>query len=97
MIALLLAAQLSGAIVDEPPSKAAAAAIASGRATVVSPLSDRPLQVIVKGGCATHNGRVEVSLGEPTALYRQGDRPAKGLRDWVSYPAPHYCLIGGAP
>jgi len=40
--------------------------------------------------------RMEVSLAEPTALYRKGDRPAKGLREWASYPTPQLCLIGGA-
>ena len=42
-------------------------------------------------------GRLEVSFGKPIALYRYGDRPAKGLRRWADYPDPYICAVGTAP
>jgi len=44
--------------------------------------------------CMGHGGRLEASLAEPAALYRKGDRPAKGLRRWADYPQASVCLIG---
>jgi hypothetical protein len=40
---------------------------------------------------------MEASLTEPTALYRKGDRPAKGLKRWADYPDAKACLLGDAP
>lgn len=87
MIAMLLIAQLSAqapilpAVQTLPPRAEAGAAFAARQ-------KPHP--------CVANLGRMEVSTAEPTALYRKGDRPAKGLREWASYPAPQICLIGGA-
>lgn len=84
MIALLLAVQLSAQPLVTPRVEAPAP---SGRLPgfIRTPPS--------KGLCAGNPGHLEVSLAEPAALYRRGDRPPKGLRDWVSYPNPRLCLV----
>ena len=44
--------------------------------------------------CMSHPGQVEVSLKTtPTALYREGDRPAKGLKKWADYPDGSLCAV----
>ncbi len=91
MIALLLAAQLSAqspltnphAEVFDPPSQARA--------------GDIIRTLPAKGACLTNPpGHVEVSLKTtPTALYRHGDRPAKGYLGWADYPDPVLCAVEG--
>ena len=90
MIALFLAAQLGAATLPSilPPEQIVLPRIvAASRGTV---LQARP----VAAGCVGSPGRVEASVAEPTALYRKGDRPAKGLRRWADYPEASMCLIG---
>lgn len=90
MIALFLAAQLGAATLpsllpSEPPMLPRS--VAAQRGTT---LQARP----VAAGCVGSPGRFEASLAEPAALYRKGDRPAKGLKRWVDYPEAAVCLIG---
>lgn len=97
MIAMLLAAHLSAEImrgmpVDQmPPPRAA-------RVDIVPTLGNGLIRVLPmqKGSCPGA-GRMEVSLAEPTALYRAGDRPAVALRRWVDYPEGRYCHVEAAP
>jgi len=88
MIAMLLIAQLSAQAPIVP-----AVQIVQPRTEAAMPLAARARP----HPCIANLGRMEVSLAQPTALYRKGDRPAKGLRNWVAYPEPQLCLIGGAP
>jgi hypothetical protein len=91
MIAMLLAAQIT------------AAALPQGLALETIPLAreyiapGRARDVIrtlpAAKACGANLGRVEVSMGQPAALYRKGDRPAKGLRNWVDYPQGQLCLV----
>jgi hypothetical protein len=85
MIALVLAAQLIAADVPRNPP----GAFVSPRAEIIQTL---PRATACMGGV----GRLEASLAEPAALYRKGDRPAKGLRRWADYPQASVCLIGAA-
>lgn len=87
MIAMLLIAQLSAA-----PITPAVQQITPPRTELAASLLARPKA----HPCIANLGRMEISLAEPTALYRKGDRPAKGLKEWASYPEPQLCLIGGA-
>jgi hypothetical protein len=96
MIAMLLIAQLSSEIGRfSPPDPVA-------RAPAVQPYRVDPdmpgglLRIKPKGDCPGA-GRLEASLPEPTALYRHGDRPAKGLKKWADYPDPKACLVEVAP
>lgn len=91
MIALLLAAQIGAAALPQglpletvPPPRGY---ITPGRAT------DIIRTLPATKACGADLGRMEVSLAQPTALYRKGDRPAKGLRDWVDYPQGQLCLV----
>jgi hypothetical protein len=98
MIALLLAAQLSAEIGRLTPMDAQTAprgeAAASSRLTPDGPgLTPR----VRSGGHCPMAGQLEASTQEPVALYRKGDRPAKGFRKWTSYPEPQLCLIGDEP
>jgi hypothetical protein len=90
MIALFLAAQLGAATLPSvlPPEQ-----IAPPR-TTVAPRSEIIQGRPVATSCAGSTGRLEASLAEPTALYRKGDRPAKGLKRWADYPEGAMCLIG---
>jgi hypothetical protein len=85
MIALLLAAQLSADIARGPA------------AGIPAPKSDLIRTLPKAQACFGGAGRMEVSLAQPTALYRSGDRPAAPLRKWVDYPEAQHCLVGGAP
>ncbi len=84
MIALLLAAQLS--VQTAPPAPAA---------LDVPQRSNELIRALPsKAACmANPPGRMEVSLATPTALYRQGDRPAKTLRQWADYPQGAVCAV----
>jgi len=86
MIAMLLAAQLSAAAVQTQTVETAR----PEKGGLVQ-LLPRPHAASCLGSGA---GRMEVSLLEPTALYRKGDRPARGLRRWADYPAPSLCQVG---
>jgi hypothetical protein len=46
-----------------------------------------------KSVCGGNPGRLEASTAQPAALYRRGDRPAKGLRNWIDYPDGALCLV----
>ncbi|THD57759.1 hypothetical protein [Phenylobacterium sp.] len=86
MIALLLAAQLS-----------AQAPLADPHAQLFDPPSQTRAGDIIrtlpaKSACAGAAGRMEVSLAQPAALYRHGDRPAKVFGYWAAYPDGHLCL-----
>ncbi len=90
MIALILVAQLGAATLPNVlpiEQSALPKSVAAQRGTI---LQARP----VAAGCVGSPGRVEASLAEPTALYRKGDRPAKGLKRWIDYPEAAVCLIG---
>lgn len=88
MIAMLLLAQLGAAqlmaaeVPRNPPGN-----FVSPRAEIIQTL---PKAVACMGSA----GRLEASLAEPAALYRKGDRPAKGLRRWADYPQASVCLVG---
>jgi hypothetical protein len=88
MIAMLLAAQLTataapqGLVEALPP-----------RTFIAPARPDIVVRLASKKTCGDNVGRLEASLGQPTALYRTGDRPAKGLRDWVDYPNGAICLV----
>lgn len=91
MIALLLAAQLSAQALPAPPATQ----------LFDAPSQVRPSEIIralpKKGVCGGPNaGRLEVSLAQPAALYRKGDRPAHGLKDWAAYPDGQLCLVEAA-
>jgi len=88
MIAMLLIAQLTA---QAAPAMPAVQALAPRAETGSLLIADRQKP----HPCVANLGRMEVSLAQPTALYRKGDRPAKGLREWASYPKPELCLIGG--
>ena len=91
MIALLLVAQMGAAQL--------------GAAQLAAPL---PADVLVQprpafaqqrpftsaAACSGTVGRMEASLAQPAALYRKGDRPAKGLRRWADFPEATLCAIG---
>jgi hypothetical protein len=92
MIALFLAAQLGAATLPSalPLDQAALPrTVVVPRGMIVQP---RPAAV----ACVGSVGRVEASLAEPAALYRKGDRPAKGLKRWADYPEGAMCLIGAS-
>ncbi len=98
MIAMLLAAQLSAEIVRGMPAEA----VAPPRGETVQAVRVLPgfpgglVRILPSGNCPGA-GRMETSLPEPTALYRKGDRPAKGLKNWADYPDPRMCLVEAAP
>jgi len=102
MIAMLLMAQLGAAQLDRDFSRApadSAAAVADGPAQPAELLPAFPglrARVVTSGRCPAA-GRMEASTLEPLALYRKGDRPAKGLKNWADYPDAKACLLGGAP
>jgi hypothetical protein len=88
MIALLLTAQLMGVVPANPNIQ-----------NFVSPAPPRPSIIRSlprKAVCKGDPARMEASLAIPTALYRQGDRPAKGLKNWVDYPDATICDVGDA-
>ena len=88
MIALLLAVQLSAqALPAAPPAQLFA-----------PPSPIHPSEIIralpKKAPCGGPNaGRLEASFAQPAALYRKGDRPAHGLKNWIDYPDGQLCLV----
>jgi len=89
MIALLLAAQLSGVTPANPNFQVFGAPPQDRSGELIKAL---PHRVACKGDL----GRTEVSLATPTALYRKGDRPAKGLKNWADYPDGALCAVEAA-
>jgi hypothetical protein len=89
MIALLLAAQLVGVAAANPQVQNFAQAPAERSGELIRVL---PRKAVCKGDPA----QMEVSLAIPTALYRQGDRPPKGLKNWADYPEGVLCAVGEA-
>jgi len=85
IIALALAAQLS-AQAPVPPEARLFQAPAQRSSELIRTLPNKSV-------CAGNPGRLEVSAAQPAALYRKGDRPAKGLRDWIDYPQGALCLV----
>jgi hypothetical protein len=83
LIAQLGAAQIAGADVPRPPPS-----------NFVSPKAEIIQTLPRATTCMGNAGRLEASLAEPAALYRKGDRPAKGLRRWTDYPQGALCLVG---
>ena len=86
MIALLLATQIVGVIPAAPPPN------------FVTPprRPDIIMQLPRKAVCKNDPGRLEASFATPAALYRQGDRPPKGLKKWADYPDATMCEVGAA-
>jgi hypothetical protein len=90
MIATLLVAQLAAAqLIGADAPRNPPGAFASPKAEIIQTLPRA-------SACMGNVGRLEASLAEPAALYRKGDRPAKGLRRWADYPQASVCLIGAA-
>jgi hypothetical protein len=90
MIAMLLAAQIAAALPQGLPLETippARGSIAPGRAGDI--MRTGP----AAKSCDLASGRLEVSMAQPAALYRKGDRPAKGFRNWVDYPQGQLCLV----
>jgi hypothetical protein len=88
MIALVLAAQLAAQPLTNPNAQAFRAP---------SPKASELIRAFPrKSACMGNVGRLEVSMGQPIALYRKGDRPATGLKDWAAYPEPSFCLVEDA-
>ena len=86
MIALLLAAQLSGTVPFNPNIQTFVAA--PPRSSEIIKLLPR------KAACKNDLGRMEASYAtQPIALYRQGDRPAKVLKNWIDYPNGAICSV----
>ncbi|HEX3366138.1 hypothetical protein [Phenylobacterium sp.] len=91
MIALLLAAQLSAQALPAAPAVQLFDAASQTRSSEIIRALPK------KGVCGGPNaGRLEVSLAEPAALYRKGDRPAHGLKNWIDYPNGQLCLVEAA-
>ena len=94
MIALLLAAQLSADIVRGMPADIAPPSTLRGGIARIVPYPGSGILVRrPQAGDCPFAGRVETSLTSPTALYRKGDRPAKGLKNWVDFPEGQLCLV----
>ena len=94
MIAILLAAQIAAAAVPQGSSPG----IVPPPRGFITPLRTNELVRTLRGhGCSGNIGRMEVSMAQPTALYRKGDRPAKGLKNWIDYPTGQLCLVGTGP
>jgi hypothetical protein len=89
MIALLLVVQLSGVVPANPGVQAVSAPPARG-SEIIKTLPR-------KAACKSDPARMEVSLAvQPAALYRKGDRPAKGLKNWADYPDATICDVEDA-
>ena len=89
MIALVLASQLLGVAPANPNAQAFAAPVAPRSSDLIRTLPR-------KATCKNDLSRMEVSFAQPAAVYRQGDRPARGLKNWVDYPDGALCLVGDA-
>jgi hypothetical protein len=93
MIAMLLAAQIAAAAV---PHGMGIEAAPPPRGFVTPMRPDEIIRTLPGKGCGASLGQTEVSFAQPAALYRKGDRPAKGLRDWIDYPNGQLCLVEAA-
>ena len=89
MIALLLASQIVGVVSSNPNLQNFAASAAPRSSELIR-------QLPRKAACKNDPGRLEVSFGQPVALYRQGDRPPKGLKKWADYPDAALCAVEDA-
>ncbi len=89
MIALLLASQIVGVVQSNPNLQSFAAPAPPRSSEIIRQLPHR-------AACKNDLGRLEVSFGQPIALYRQGDRPAKGLKNWADYPDAAICSVDDA-
>jgi len=90
MIAMLLAAQITAAAL---PQGLPLETIAPARGYVMPTQARGFVRSLPNKACGAALGRMEVSMAQPTALYRKGDRPAKGLKNWVDYPDGALCLV----
>lgn len=80
MIALLLATQIAAAA--PPPNFVAPKELLRSLPARQACMTEPP-------------GRAEVALKTtPSALYRQGDRPAKPYLRWADYPDGAVCAVG---
>jgi hypothetical protein len=86
MIALLLAAQLSAQPPGGPRLQIFGAPPEARSSEIIRALPP-------KAPCAGDPGRLETSFAQPTAVYRKGDRPPHGLKNWVDYPNGQICLV----
>ena len=89
---MLLAAQLSAEIVRGMPVDVVPPPDAALVRTAEAPNTAFVRRLPVAKSCPGA-GRMEVSLAEPAALYRHGDRPAVALRKWVDYPNGRLCQV----
>jgi hypothetical protein len=89
MIALLLAAQISGIVPFNPSIQ-----------NFVAPAPPHSSEIIKflphKAACNPDLGRMEAAYAQPIALYRQSDRPAKVLKNWIDYPNGVMCSVEAA-
>jgi len=85
IIALALAAQLSA----QSPSLPSALLLRPPPLRSSELIRTLPNRAVCDGS----PGRLEASTAQPVALYRKGDRPAKGLRNWIDYPQGALCLV----
>lgn len=92
MIAMLMAAQLSAEIMGGMPVEVVPPRDAALVRMAAAPGAGLVRRLPVAKSCPGA-GRMEVSLAEPAALYRHGDRPAVGLRKWVDYPEGRLCQV----
>jgi hypothetical protein len=95
MIAILLAAQLSGAVpqgapLDQNPLNSATVRGAIG-------VGSELIRTLPAPATCPGAGRMEASLARPMALYRKGDRPPRMYLKWVDYPDGRLCHVGAAP
>ena len=93
MIAMLLAAQITAAAL---PQGVPLETIPPPRGFIAPARAGDIIRTLSAKACGADLGRMEVSMAQPTALYRKGDRPAKGLRNWVDYPNGQLCLVEAA-
>jgi hypothetical protein len=93
MIAMLLAAQIAAAAAPQPTGPW----ILPPPKGFITPLRADDFVRPPGKVCSGNIGRMEVSMLQPTALYRKGDRPAKGLKNWVDFPNGQLCLVGTEP
>ncbi|HLZ74356.1 hypothetical protein [Phenylobacterium sp.] len=89
MIALLLASQIVGMVPSNPNLQAFAAPAPPRSSEIIR-------QLPRKAACRNDLGRLEVSFAQPIALYRQGDRPPKPLKNWADYPDGVSCWVEDA-
>jgi len=93
MIAMLMAAQLSAEIMRGMPVDVGPPPDAALVRMAAAPPGAGLVRRLPAAKSCPNAGRMEVSLAEPAALYRHGDRPAVGLRKWVDYPEGRLCQV----